>query len=184
MNAVTDLLERNRRFAATYARDGMPAIPLFPNRQLYVITCIDPRVDPSDLLGLDLGDAIVARNVGGRVTGSVLRDLAWISYLHEVKTPDADWFEIAVVHHTDCGSGLLADDVSRNGFAARGFDGAGLARLPVVDPLATARADIARLRAYPNLADQVRVSGYAYDVSTGLLTDVARAPGELPVSDG
>src|SRR4051812_15024452 len=102
------LLQRNRDFAETDAKNAVPNIPFIPNRQLYVMTCIDPRVDPANILGLELGDAIVARNVGGRVTPAVLQDVAWISYLHEVKTPDSNWFEIVVIHHTDCGSGLFA----------------------------------------------------------------------------
>lgn len=166
------LLQRNRDFAGTGAKDTVPQIPFIPNRQLYVITCIDPRVDPTNILGLELGDAIVARNVGGRVTPSTLRDVAWISYLHEVKTPDAGWFEIAVIHHTDCGSGLFADEQLREGFAARGFDETELARLPVLDPAETVRADVATLLEYPNLSARVPVSGYAYDVVTGLLTTV------------
>jgi hypothetical protein len=93
------------------------------------------------VFGLELGDAIVARTVGGRVTPAVIQDLAWISYLHEMKTPDADWFEFAVMHHTDCGSGFFADDALRHGFAARGFDDAELAALAVLDPAATVPAD-------------------------------------------
>jgi carbonic anhydrase len=173
MTNMETLLQRNRDFAETGAKDTVPMIPFIPNRQLYVITCIDPRVDPTNILGLDLGDAIVARNVGGRVTPSVLQDLAWISYLHEVKTPDADWFEIAVIHHTDCGSGLLADEQLRHGFAARGFDDTQLAQLPVLDPATTVRADVTTLLEYPNLSTQVHVSGYAYDLATGLLTTIA-----------
>jgi carbonic anhydrase len=173
MTNMDTFLQRNRDFADTDAKNRVPQIPFIPNRQLYVITCIDPRVDPADILGLELGDAIVARNVGGRVTASVLQDVAWISYLHEVKTPGAEWFEIAVIHHTDCGSGLFADDELRHGFAARGFDDLELARLPVLDPLATARADVAILLDYPDLSSEVRVSGYAYDLATGLLTTAA-----------
>src|SRR5947209_8607408 len=93
--AVTNfdpLLQNNARFAATDLKDHVPAIPFVPNKQVYVLTCIDPRVDPSDVLGLTLGDAIVARTVGGRVNQAFLDDLAWISYLHEVKTPATDWF--------------------------------------------------------------------------------------------
>ncbi|HWG12320.1 MAG TPA: hypothetical protein VG268_03505 [Streptosporangiaceae bacterium] len=59
----------------------------------------------------------------------MLQDLAWISYLHETKTPDADWFEFGVMHHTECGSGFFADDDLRHGFAARGYDDAELAAL-------------------------------------------------------
>jgi len=169
------LLERNRAFARTDAWTRVPRIPFLPNAQLYVITCIDPRVDPADVLDLQLGDAIVARNVGGRVTPALLQDLAWISFLHETRTPDAEWFRIAVVHHTDCGSGLLADDDLRHAFAARGFDDEELAGLAVLDPARTVRTDVAALLAYPNLSPRVRVSGYAYDVATGLLTEVVPA---------
>jgi carbonic anhydrase len=174
MTNLEILLQHNRVFAQTDAKDRVPAIPFIPNRQTYVLTCIDPRVDPADVLGLNLGDAIVARNVGGRVTPAVLADLAWICYLHETKTPDAQWFELAVIHHTDCGSGLLADDDLRHGFAARyDYDDATLADLAVLDPAHTARTDVQTLLAAPQLAPQVAVSGYAYDLETGLLTQVA-----------
>src|SRR3712207_8645029 len=46
----------------------------------------------------------------------ILQDLAWISYLHETKTPDAEWFELAIMHHTDCGAGFYADEQTRQGF--------------------------------------------------------------------
>ncbi|MBA3905275.1 MAG: carbonic anhydrase [Pseudonocardiales bacterium] len=169
------LLERNRTFARTDAKARAPQIPFVPNEQLYVITCVDPRVDPADILGLQLGDAIVARNVGGRITPALLQDLAWISYLHETKTPDADWFQIAVIHHTDCGSGLFADDNLRHAFAARGFNESELSGLAVLDPAQTVRTDVATLLTYPNLSPRVRVSGYAYDIVTGLLTEVVPA---------
>ena len=172
---MTFLLERNRAFARTDAKARVPQIPFVPNEQLYVITCVDPRVDPADVLGLQLGDAIVARNVGGRVTPALLQDLAWISFLHETKTPDADWFRIAVIHHTDCGSGLFADDDLRRAFATRGFDDSELSGLAVLDPAQTVQTDVATLLAYPNLSPRVRVSGYAYDIGTGLLTEVVPA---------
>jgi carbonic anhydrase len=172
MSNLGTLLEHNKEFAQTDAKDRGPQIPFIPNRQTYVITCIDPRVDPSELFELDLGDAIVGRNVGGRVTPAILQDVAWISYLHEVKTPDAEWFDIVVMHHTDCGSGFFADDDLRRGFVARGFDDADLDRLPVLDPTKTVREDVAILLAYPNLSAKVRVAGWAYDVATGLVTPV------------
>lgn len=168
-------LQRNATFASTDAKTNVPQIPFIPNRQLYVVACIDPRVDPTNILGLDLGDAIVARNVGGRITPSVLQDLAWISYLHEVKTPGADWFELAIIHHNDCGSGFLADDELRHDFAERGFDDAALAELAVLEPTRTVRTDVEKVLAYPQLSSAVCVSGYAYDLTTGLVTTVVPA---------
>jgi carbonic anhydrase len=172
MSNFDELLRRNKAFARTGAKDRVPAIPFLPNRQVYILTCIDPRVDPVQLFGLDLGDAIVARTVGGRVTPAVLQDLAWISYLHETKTPDAEWFEFAVMHHTDCGSGFFADDELRHGFAARGYDDAELAGLAVLDPSVTVPGDVAMVRQAPQVSSRIKVTGLAYDVKTGLVKTV------------
>jgi carbonic anhydrase len=173
MSNFDELLRRNASFARTGAKDRGPAIPFIPNRQTYILTCIDPRVDPAQLFGLELGDAIVARTVGGRVTPAMLQDLAWISYLHETKTPDADWFDFAVMHHTDCGSGFFADDGLRHEFAARGgYDDAELADLAVLDPAQTVPVDVARVLASPLVPARIKVTGLAYDVKTGLVTTV------------
>jgi carbonic anhydrase len=169
-------LERNEQFAATDAKNDVPEIPFIPFQQLYLITCIDPRVEPSAVLGARLGEAIIARNVGGRVTPSVIKDLAWICHLHENKTPDAGWFEVAVIHHTDCGSGLFADDELRHGYAARGgYDEQTAAAMAVLDPARTVREDVALLAAAPELASSrhnLRIGGYSYDLKTGLVTAV------------
>jgi carbonic anhydrase len=179
-------LERNERFAARGAQAEVPQIPFIPFKQLYLITCIDPRVEPAGVFGGELGDAIVARNVGGRVTPAVVADLAWILQLHENKTPDADWFEIAVVHHTDCGSALFADDELRHGYLARGgWDDETTAALAVLDPAATVRADIEKLRRAPVLAssiDRIAIGGYAYDLSTGRAVTVVEPSAGRPVA--
>jgi carbonic anhydrase len=172
MSNFDELLRNNASFAATGAKDRVPAIPFIPNKQVYILTCIDPRVDPAQVFGLELGDAIVARTVGGRVTPAVIQDIAWISYLHEVKTPDADWFELAVMHHTECGSGFFADDGLRHGFADRGFDDAELAQLAVLDPAATVPVDVKKIIDALPVSARIKVSGFSYDVKTGLVTTV------------
>ena len=122
-----------------------------------------------------------SRTVGGRVTPAVIQDLAWICYLHEMKTPNADWFELAVMHHTDCGSGFFADEGLRHGFAARGFDDAELAQLAVLDPAATVPGDVEKIIDAPQVSPAVKVSGYSYDVKTGLVTLVV-PPRSRPAS--
>jgi carbonic anhydrase len=169
-------IERNAQFAATDAKDHVPEIPFIPSKQLYLITCIDPRVEPAAIIGSQLGEAIVARNIGGRVTPAVIKDLLWILHLHENLTPDADWFEIAVIHHTDCGSGLLARDELRAGYVSRGGwdEGTALA-MAVLDPARTVAEDVQKLRAAPELqptVDNVRIGGYVYDLKTGKITTV------------
>jgi hypothetical protein len=85
--SLATLLDRNKAFAATDAVAKNPRIPWIPSQLSYVITCIDSRTEPAGFLGVHLGDATVQRTVGGRVTPAVLRDVAYISYLTETKTP-------------------------------------------------------------------------------------------------
>ncbi|HEX4223006.1 MAG TPA: carbonic anhydrase [Pseudonocardiaceae bacterium] len=172
----TDYLRHNEQFADNGGMREVPEIPFIPFKQVYLITCLDPRVEPSAVLGTKLGEAIIARNIGGRVTPSVINDLAWICYLHENKTPDADWFEVAIMHHTDCGSSLFADDDLRRGYAAiGGYDERTAAAMAVLDPAKSVREDIALLNSAPELAagrGRFRIGGYAYDVKTGRVTTV------------
>jgi len=171
--SLATLLDRNQAFAATGAVAKNPQIPWLPSQLSYIITCIDSRTEPAALLGVDLGDATVQRTVGGRVTPAVLRDVAYISYLTETKTPDGPWWELAVIHHTDCGSTLLADPELRRGFAARGgFVEAELAWLPATDPAATVRADVSTLVNAPQLSPNIKVSGYVYNTANGTLDTI------------
>jgi carbonic anhydrase len=56
---------------------------------------------------------------GGCVTPAVNQDLTYIGYLVEEESPEGPYFEAAIIHHTDCGSGLRADPQLRRGFAHR-----------------------------------------------------------------
>jgi carbonic anhydrase len=170
--SLATLLERNKAFAASGAVAKNPQIPFIPNQLAYVITCIDPRTEPAEILGVELGDAIVHRVIGGRVTPAVLRDVAYISYLLDTKAPDGPWFELAVIHHTDCGSTFLADPALRAGFAARGFNEEELAALPATDPAATVRADVDILIAAPQISPNIKISGYVYHTAEGTIDTI------------
>jgi hypothetical protein len=90
-------------------------------------------------------------------------------------TCGAPYFEVAVIHHTDCGSALLADEKLRRGFAERsGYDPLALAELPVLDPAETVRTDVERLLHAPQVSPRITVSGHVYDLITGLVTTVAQ----------
>jgi carbonic anhydrase len=143
---------------------------VLPHLNLFVITCLDPRVDPAHFLGLQLSDAMVVRNVGGRVTQEVINDVAFISQIAENALPDGPLFEVAVIHHTQCGAGALANDDFRRQYADRiSADEAVLRDHAVLDPGATVRHDVERLRSAPAISPRVRVSGHVYDVVTGLV---------------
>jgi carbonic anhydrase len=171
--SLETLLERNKAFATTDGVAKNPQIPWLPNQAAYIITCIDSRTEPAGILGVELGDATVQRTVGGRITPAVLRDIAYISYLTETKTPDGPWWQLAVIHHTDCGSTLLADPEIRRGFATRGgYVEGDLAWLPATDPAATVRADVNTLVTAPQLSHNILVSGYVYNTAAGTLETI------------
>src|SRR4051795_4733596 len=92
---VDPALERNRAFAAAGGHEGAVVVA---NLRLFVITCLDPRVDPAHILGLNLSDAMIVRNAGGRVTPEVINDVAFIGQLAESVRPDGPLFEVAVIH--------------------------------------------------------------------------------------
>ena len=174
-NVMHTTLERNRSFAAAGGHEGAV---VFPALRLFVITCLDPRVDPAHFLGLGLSEAIVVRNVGGRVTPEVINDVAFIGQLADGVLRDGPLFEVAVIHHTQCGTGALADDTFRRGYAQRiGAEESTLREHAVLDPTATVSRDVERLRSAPAISPRLTISGHVYDVVTGLVETVIPADG-------
>ena len=170
-------LTRNRAFAAAGGYEGAT---MFPALQLLVVTCLDPRVDPAHVLGLDLGDAMVVRNGGGRVTPEVINNIAFVAQLAAKAVPDGPLFEVAVIHHTQCGAGALADDHFRHRYAEQiGADETTLRDRAVLDPAATVATDVERLCSAEVLSPRIALSGHVYDVATGLVETVV--PGRCPV---
>jgi carbonic anhydrase len=171
--AMTPLLERNEQFARAYT-----PVPLgLPAARVMVVTCVDHRVDPAITLGLKLGDAPVLRNAGGRVTQSIIEEVAYLAFLGQrlfsVQLTEDRRFEVAVIHHTQCGTGFLDDPGFRQeAAAATGVDEAALAATAVGDPHATVIADVERLLASPLLPPMMGVSGHVYDLETGRVTTV------------
>jgi carbonic anhydrase len=171
MAGFDPLLGRNKHFATTHA---YRALPISPRCAVCVITCLDPRTDPTHFLELELGDAAVIRNAGGRITQAVIDDLAFISYLSEtVLRPEGPLFEVVVVHHNKCGTNFLADLDFRHKFATRvSGDEAALAAEAVTDPVQSVQHDVQLLRSSTVLPTKMIVSGHVYDVDTGLITTV------------
>jgi carbonic anhydrase len=169
-------LERNREFAAAGGHEGAV---VWPALGLFVISCLDPRVDPAHFIGLELSDAMVVRNVGGRVTPEVINDIAFICQIAETLQPDGPLFEVAVIHHTQCGAGAFADDGFRRSYAERiGADEETLRGHAVTNPRETVAQDVALLLTSPSISPRVGVSGHVYDVTRGLIeTVVAPGPG-------
>ena len=161
--AFADVIAGNERY--TKVRDGRD-LAAVAAKGLAVLTCMDSRIEPLAMLGLERGDAKILRNAGARVTDDVLRTLVLARHLLGVD-------RVMVVAHTRCRmAGGTEDDVHDAITAAGGPDTRSLAFLTSEDQEASVTADVQRVRSYPYLPDIV-VGGFIYDLDTGLLRPVA-----------
>jgi len=92
MHTLDSLIDRNKKFAAEQsAASLMPSLPrALPNVKAIIIGCADMRVDPADMLGIAPGEAVVMRNIGGRVTPGLLEQLGMLASIGEVADAGRD----------------------------------------------------------------------------------------------
>ncbi|RJL34409.1 beta-class carbonic anhydrase [Bailinhaonella thermotolerans] len=158
-----DLLDANERYARDFADAGLTGQAA---KGLAVVTCMDSRIDPLRLLGLEAGDAKILRNAGARVTDDVLRTLVLAVYLLGVD-------RVLVMPHTDCRMSKSTDeDVHRLVAEKYGVDTRSLDFHTVPDQREALLHDITRIRAYPYLPRELHVGGGVYDVHSGRLMPV------------
>jgi carbonic anhydrase len=142
-----------------------------PNVQAVIIGCADMRVDPDHVLGIKPGEAVVLRNIGGRITPGLLEQVGLLGRIGEVadEIPGGGGeFHLIVLHHTDCGITRLAGDHDMLTHYFKVQEGE-LKTRAVTDPRAAVAADVAALRAIPALPGGWLVSGLVYDVATGFV---------------
>lgn len=169
MNELSTLLERNHHFAQTYSGASMP---ILPRLRMVVIACVDARVDPAHVLGLDLGEAVVIRNNGGRVTRAVIDEIAVLAFMVARMTNSSEpAFNIVVIHHTQCGAERFADPAFRAAIQDR--IGVNVADAAIHDHDHSLQIDLDRLRDAPELPGHITVAALHYDVSTGRAREIA-----------
>lgn len=174
MSNLDGLLQRNKEFAAQQKTAGtLPAsLPeVMPNLKAMIIGCADMRVDPAPILGLKLGEAVVIRNIGGRITPTTLEELGMLGRIGQIagKMPGGGGeFHLIVLQHTDCGITRLANETPMLAHYFQVADG-DVAAKKVNDPRAAVAADVAFLRSIPALPAPWLLSGLVYDVKTGLV---------------
>ena len=170
---LLSLVQRNHAFAQTHAHAKLGNRPKLP---AVIVTCLDPRVDPAATLGLGLGDAPVLRNAGGRVTDTIISDIAFIGFGTGMAQPEGHLFEVAIIHHTGCGMAALANPDLRHQYSQyTGYSEDALADQAVTDPTATLPVDVQKLLNAPQLSSRITVSGHVYDLDTGLITTVVQS---------
>ena len=169
MNTIDILTKRNEEFAARQLTGGLP---LRPALRTMIICCVDPRVDPAHVLGLELGEAVVIRNIGGRVTPATLQAMAMLQTIAQVAgVSPGGGFNLIVFQHTDCGITRLD---SKTDMLA-GYFGIGKAELEakaITNPREAVAVDVAALKSNPMLPSEWAVYGLVYDVTTGLVDTV------------
>jgi len=174
VNNLDSMLERNKEFAAQQSAAGtlMPSLPRsLPNVKAIVIGCADMRVDPSHVLGIKPGEAVVMRNIGGRITPDLLEQFGLLGRIGQVAGAipgGGGEFHLIVLQHTDCGIMRLVDDPVLLTRYFRIQDGE-LKAKAVSDPRAAVAVDVASLRAIPALPGEWLISGLVYNVATGLV---------------
>ena len=178
MDTLELMLKRNKESAAP-----VPSLPeSLQTLKAVIIGCADMRVDPAHVLGIKPGEAVVMRNIGGRITPGLLEQVGLLGRIGEVARTipgGGGEFHLIVLHHTDCGSTRLLGDPS---MLAHYFQvpETEVESKSVRDPRKSVVVDVAALRAIPALPDEWLISGLVYDVETGLVEVVVPA---APIRD-
>jgi len=164
--SVTDELLRNaERYAESFDKRDLP---LSPAKKVAVVACMDARLLPSRVLGLQEGDAHIIRNAGGVVTDDEIRSLAISQRLLGTE-------EIILIHHTDCGMLTFTDDEFKRSVQ----DDTGIkpewAAEAFTDLDEDVRQSIARIKASPFVPRKHSIRGFVYEVETGRLREVGAA---------
>jgi carbonic anhydrase len=184
-NIVGEVVAANKAYVEAFGKKS--ELPLPPARRFAILTCMDARLDPAKYAGLAEGDAHVIRNAGGRATDDAIRSLVISHKLLGTQ----EWF---VIHHTNCGMELFADeviaDLLEDDLSTASFDGktwsnphhhgghaAGhfIKWHTIKNQPDSVTQDVRRIREHPLVPTNVPVYGYVYDVRTGRLEEVKTA---------
>ena len=162
MTVTDEFLEANRAYAAAFEKGDLP---LPPARRTAVLACMDARLDPARVLGLEEGDAHVIRNAGGVATPDAIRSLAISQRLLGTR-------EIVLIHHTDCGMLTFSDDEFRQGIEAETGQRPEWAAEAFADVDQDVRQSIQRIKASPYIPHRDQVRGFVYHVESGELREI------------
>jgi carbonic anhydrase len=162
MPTIDELVENAEAYAERFDRGDLP---LPPAKRIAVVACMDARLNPYGLLGLNEGDAHVIRNAGGVITDDEIRSLAISQRLLGTE-------EIMLIHHTDCGMLTFVDD----DFRRQVQDDTGIkpewAAETFADLDEDVRQSIARIKTSPFIPRKDQIRGFVYDVHSGRLREV------------
>jgi len=162
MTSTEQLLKNNEDYAGSFDKGDLP---MPPAKKVAVIACMDARVVPSRILGLEEGDAHVIRNAGGVVTDDEIRSLAISQHLLGTE-------EIILIHHTDCGMLTFTDDQFRGRLEEETGVRPDWSAECFSDLEQDLRDSAARIKSSPFIPRKEAIRGFVYEVETGRLREV------------
>ena len=159
--SFADVLAGNEGYAAAFPGTGLSGRA---RKGLALVTCMDSRIEPLQLLGMEQGDVKILRNAGARVTDDVLRTLVLATYLLDVS-------RVLVMPHTHCKmASATEEELHRTILDTHGVDTNSIEFRTVPDQEEALRYDLRRIRSYPLLPTDLVVAGAIYDVHTGRIS--------------
>jgi len=163
MSVTQEFQKANEEYASSFEK-GELSMP--PAKHVAVLTCMDARLHPAEFLGLELGDAHVIRNAGGRASDDAIRSLAISQQLLGTN-------EVVVIHHTDCGMLTFSnDDLRKKLNQDLHADAEDVDFLPFKNLEQSVRDDVATIKNSPLLLKNIEITGFIYDVKSGKLLPV------------
>ncbi len=163
MTETDRLLENAGAYSEAFDKADL-AMP--PSKRVAVLACMDARLIPSRVLGLNEGEAHILRNAGGVVTDDAIRSLAISQNLLGTQ-------EIILLHHTDCGMMTFTDEELAAKLEEEAGERPGWSAQAFSDLEGDVRDSVARLRESPFITNKDSIRGFVYDVKTGELREVA-----------
>ncbi len=166
MTVTDELLAAAEQYKTDFDKGDLP---MPPARKIAIVACMDARLNPYGLLGLEEGDAHVIRNAGGVITDDEVRSLAISQRLLGTE-------EIILIHHTDCGMLTFTDDQFKASIQAETGIKPEWAAEAFEDVDEDVRQSLARIHASPFIPLKDNIRGFVYEVETGLLREVVSTP--------
>ena len=162
---IDHIISANQEYAKEFGKKSDLGAP--PLRRLAVLTCMDARLEPLEFLGLELGDAHMIRNAGGRASDDAIRSIV-ISNTHLGTN------ELLIIHHSECGmegftqqemGELLKEKLNT-------IEGEFVNWLSIADRIESVKSDAIHIRHHPLVSKEIKISGYLFNTKTGLLQEV------------
>jgi len=162
---IKHIISANQEYADKFGDKSELEAP--PSRHLIVLTCMDARLEPLEFLGLQLGDAHIIRNAGGRASDDAIRSIV-------ISSTYLGTNELLVIHHSGCGLETFTQaemgEVLRKKLNTS--DGEYINWLSITDRIESVKSDAIHIRNHPLVSKEIKITGYLFHTDTGILEEV------------